>query len=1144
MKAADGRSLEGGIFPLQAHEGAFITGGEVIGRPSLFGVRLIETPVNQLDPWVYDRETAGDLGGFMLWKPRTGGGGITPDPGNGGDSGGEGPIGEVPPDTRTPSDPPGGGTDGGQKMASLYSSGDTSKSVISGQGSLPPPREIPTWREVFPATTVSGTEGSSKGPDEGGELISEYFFVGTQPPTIQRNGKTYKLKSNTPIKTYMGVNNIPIGSYVYQEVLATMGAAALNAAVSGATNSSASKMGSNKVPWAKIVIDIGGTITVPNPSPDILYVQVGLNPPSVGGPINGPPGGGQVQIKPPPPPTAPPGYEYKTYYVQSFEKSQWFVIYEYHRIISDGSDGGGGGGDGEAGGPNKGVAGTYQVLPTQGTAFDPDKRMEPLKPGRRSVWPDFPEGHFGIVLSVMDENRQVEDYLPTDPRLVAVNYAGDPLCGSLVCDLQAPAKFDPGRTARLHSAFRVILDPKITVGGTSDRAPGGTNVLAIQFSDAGQGDCQGGYAFDRDRVLRWSEFDGGPTHPGELTGDKHQVGTDADGNVINGMHLSELACFYYGKSPSPAPADKSKFIPPLQYAHESYDGPLHFETWWPKGVIDEALGSITGLPGGTRFHEFFRIVHMGWDPAVTYRYPKSGGNILSGKWRWWTRDAWTTYRPPPVREDDPPGRTPPPRTPPPGGGIGPGFPGGPTTPGGGGGGPGTGGPTPTPGGGIGPGPGTGGGGSPGGGLTGGGKNPGIPDMILTPIDDRYIIWSPVGQNIQRGNSLIGHSPMSFRRGLVTMHEAGAPSLTGLAIRYEDGQADTRYEDGIRSPEDVEKFIEGAPATYRISAFAAQGGRVGGPYLDNDDGGTQVAPRGDFTYTQRPGSSRFRGGSASGGAVITPPEVDLTDIDDAFAPTGLTLSETYWIFAPGVSSGWGIPEMAAGKLRNGYSSEVDPASDNLVWSAHDAVGAPTEMMKFTSAGIDMNNKTLINLPTPTDSGDVATKGYVDSSIPVAAPTVDTEVHRELPNGTVSTNSTCTPLEVAEQRTNVFGGGVDQVWYFMGFRPFSLPSGTFKCRVIYKATATGGDIRLAVSISRRNAGIAGGMVTYDTANVAVETVPGTANDIDVVEVTLTNADSLANGGLFHVKFERTGAHGDDTLGGGDVQILGLIFWIDVA
>jgi len=65
------------------------------------------------------------------------------------------------------------------------------------------------------------------------------------------------------------------------------------------------------------------------------------------------------------------------------------------------------------------------------------------------------------------------------------------------------------------------------------------------------------------------------------------------------------------------------------------------------------------------------------------------------------------------------------------------------------------------------------------------------------------------------------------------------------------------------------------------------------------------------HTQEPSISRFRGGTAIGGILILPPEVDLADSGSNYAPAGITRSSTYFMIGPGAFFAAGRPDFATG-----------------------------------------------------------------------------------------------------------------------------------------------------------------------------------------------------------------------------------------
>lgn len=99
-----------------------------------------------------------------------------------------------------------------------------------------------------------------------------------------------------------------------------------------------------------------------------------------------------------------------------------------------------------------------------GNALSPSKHFvqhTPPRPKRekREIWPRFPHDWRGVVVAATNDNEQVESFQPTDPRIPAVNKAGDPGMGAWVVDLKKNNYVDADRQARLQAFLRVIKDP-------------------------------------------------------------------------------------------------------------------------------------------------------------------------------------------------------------------------------------------------------------------------------------------------------------------------------------------------------------------------------------------------------------------------------------------------------------------------------------------------------------------------------------------------------------------------------------------------------------------------------------------------------------------------------------------------------------
>ena len=153
-----------------------------------------------------------------------------------------------------------------------------------------------------------------------------------------------------------------------------------------------------------------------------------------------------------------------------------------------------------------------------------------LHRGRRA-WPRFPRRDFvGVAVEGLNTNEQVLYFHPTDPRMIAVNEAGDTQIGSWICDLDGSDEIDLDRCASMQTLTRVVKKPR---GRCVDFRS--NNAALWQTGPTGQGDGHGGL------------FDGTTNRigaaPAAYTGllatncpGQHIDGIDADGNEITPVH--------------------------------------------------------------------------------------------------------------------------------------------------------------------------------------------------------------------------------------------------------------------------------------------------------------------------------------------------------------------------------------------------------------------------------------------------------------------------------------------------------------------------------------------------------------------------------------------------------------------------------
>lgn len=107
------------------------------------------------------------------------------------------------------------------------------------------------------------------------------------------------------------------------------------------------------------------------------------------------------------------------------------------------------------------------------------------------------------------------------------------------------------------------------------------------------------------------------------------------------------------------------------------------------------------------------------------------------------------------------------------------------------------------------------------------------------------------------------------------------------------------------------------------------------------------------------------------------------------------------------------------------------------------------------------------------------------------------------------------------TLAFDATTDETCEWTDIAPQSL-TGTLTLVVsYYMASATSGSVRFQAQIEAVSDGDAldlDSSSSFDTANSAGATVPGTQGYIDQLSITMTNADSLAAGDIFRVRLNR--------------------------
>jgi hypothetical protein len=585
------------------------------------------------------------------------------------------------------------------------------------------------------------------------------------------------------------------------------------------------------------------------------------------------------------------------------------------------------------------------LLPIKDDPNIADDQFDKLTPSNVSdddkVWPAFPVGYQGLMVAATNAEKQVNSFRPTDPRLIAPNYNGDYTCGSLVCDLDTKSQIDPLRTAKLQSAFRVVkfakgksqgvATPDVSGskmpsfvetpdfasrgGAGGPKAPSkeiafGENAIAWNITLTGRSDTIGGLVFERkkDGTAIIGMVDAEYTGPFVCGGksDIHRVSRDADGNPVNSLHIDTRALFMWSG------------------ATDKYDGPLKFEK---EEYPSDVSGGTKKIP-----------VHLVWNVAEEHEHVTGK---KTGKWQWYA-DAVLSPEQKPCKDPVQPGNM---RT----------YTGDgrtiytPDSAGGG--------YVPTPDSGL----------SDFGTLPGGSLN--TPPMVSTPDTavgtgasggGGYVTEGEIdrsGSLGSFGNPNAYSDPLPKTReteiggdGRLTgssSMELNMPSMSFRGQSPEKGQYDIT-QDISPSASAMSNYQDTVPTVCRAEAFTKQGKQGDGTCGTGP--GTGKSPE----YTHPPCSGIYGGGTADGGCVFGPPELRTTDMVCSYADTnpdrpimksGLKVSMSTVIFAPGVSHGFGEPCLWTGSINTGYTSRVK--SGALQWYSHDSIGYKSEAVVFTT-----------------------------------------------------------------------------------------------------------------------------------------------------------------------------------------------------
>ena len=488
----------------------------------------------------------------------------------------------------------------------------------------------------------------------------------------------------------------------------------------------------------------------------------------------------------------------------------------------------------------------------------------------------LPNGTLGIILSSTNESQQEDLFFPTDPRLIAVNVNGDPECGSLVFDLNGANELDNQRGAYLQSAFRVIKRPL-----------GRANAIAFQLDYTGKADTQGGFFCE----VMQSDTMEMPPPPGESDGDPN---VSAPGSLEFDSPGPFGAQFELDGGPGPTVVQGVDIPAKGGYGFgegsHNFGGPFHVGVPGDKHYHgDDADGNpINALHLWTSANFFMNKLADG--PIrfeLEYKEGTERSQIVPVHIAWTGVDwaAWTSTDLYPIPIPIPLELNPLPRMVPalvsPLGLVQP---------------------VSTP-----------------------GLRPG--STGTTSVDNRA---NPgvTAMNLVATLSAMMAPAMAFR----PENYALAAAAGGLFI-----SPPPKPKDDGKPSSQQSKADKSSPVTAVASAFGAQGGTV-----DNggSGGGEKIGGEGDpWSYTQTPNGqitpgkkmSPWQGGTSSGGIVFHPPETDLRSLEDhGMVPPNTTLSDTYIMVGPNALFGAGIPDLANGQVKTGYTWGYDSSTGDLVF----------------------------------------------------------------------------------------------------------------------------------------------------------------------------------------------------------------------
>lgn len=604
-----------------------------------------------------------------------------------------------------------------------------------------------------------------------------------------------------------------------------------------------------------------------------------------------------------PPPEGPPSL---TRYTSAWRMGAWpsIVKLDTKNRLNDtegNAHGGGVAGDPSAVATGGGKASKpTKVLPIFGGSYRPDTRFAheiPFLPDEK-CFPRPAGNSFGLVVSADREDRQDPLWMQTDPRLIAPHFAGDWKMGSIVADLNDKDEIDPERCARLQTIFRVVKRPDSNCADFHDE-----NSIAWNITEGGRVHTHGGLVCDK-------PFGGGQGKPPDVPTPSSEFPPVSSLNPFTGEGG--------GGGPSPDiadPATAAGLIPP-------FSGPGQTVTAPPPSVRVHGLASqhqsgpfVTGHFEDVHRHALdadgnpINSLHLSTN-SLFYRSRTEDAPLhFEGRFTYPLSTPPNNFRtgvytlPVHLELSDHPhswcG----------GSALGlwkwraqavhylihdtegpPGLPRPPTDdpnrP-----------PVPTP---------------------GIGDSGGVPfePNDPTPVRPR----APSDRDFPVvGTTLESAAPAFLAR----------PQFFGEKL---EGQLWFDYRNAAKmDQQDIWLIDHFTPVTARLEAFGAQ----------REDA---------WSYNEKPGSSKYVGGTASGGFMLFPPEISLADADGGLAaPEDITISTSYLsVLAEHAQFAAGTPDTSIGGIINGYRWTADDAG-RLLFQHLDASGLADAQTRFTTTG---------------------------------------------------------------------------------------------------------------------------------------------------------------------------------------------------